>query len=637
MIVTLGSVAVGAILALVTTRANVALGGLRTFAVAGVVTAVLVHLLPEAVQELGLPALLAFGGALVLPQLVARLARARRPAISARGVGADLGFYGFALHQWAEGLALGTFVGPGHEGHGHGELVLAMAAHTVPLTAVFVVATLASRGRRSALYRTGTLLVATTLGFVAAGTISQSAIAEILPWLSAFVAGFLCHILLHDEGLSVRRGSVAGLLDVVGALAGIALPWLASGISVHEGHALQSGIRGALGEAFLQLVALTAPALLVGLVLAAGLQLASLRFVPRYAVNGGSLRQALRGIALGAPRPLCACGALPLAEALRKRGVGAAVVMAFLLAVPGLGIETFALTVAFFGPSFALLRLGAVLVLAVVVAVVFARVVATRGRSGPEPARDDAPHAHHAEGVTTEGFGTALRYFDELLLHTAPWTLVVLVVAAFVEVAMPRTALAGLADSGADILVIALVALPAYVSAAATAPLAAVLLMGGVSPGAVLVGLLLGPVTNLATIEFLQRGYGRWATGVGVGMLLALGVGLAMLLNGLGFEGATPRPLVSVAEPGWFAYAASAVLVLMLLRQLWRWGLHPWFEILDAGGHGHGHEHEHEHGHDGDHRHHHGHDHQHIPGLPGLLLPDAAHGSALGAGTDVKS
>ena len=43
----------GATLALVTTRGHVALGALRTFAAIAVVAAVLIQLLPEAVQELG--------------------------------------------------------------------------------------------------------------------------------------------------------------------------------------------------------------------------------------------------------------------------------------------------------------------------------------------------------------------------------------------------------------------------------------------------------------------------------------------------------------------------------------------------------------------------------------------------------
>ena len=57
--------------------------------------------------------------------------------------------------------------------------------------------------------------------------------------------------------------------------------------------------------------------------------------------RGGAFSQALRGAVVGAPLPICACGVLPLAESLRRRGAGAALVVAFLLATPELGVETF--------------------------------------------------------------------------------------------------------------------------------------------------------------------------------------------------------------------------------------------------------------------------------------------------------
>src|SRR5690606_30097966 len=312
---------------LVTTRGHVVLGALRTFAAIAVVTAVLVQLLPEAVQELGAAALVAFVSALVLPRSVALLGARlmRSTGISARGVGADLGFYGFLLHQAAEGLALGTFVG---DGHGHGDLVLGMAAHTVPLTAVFVAATLSARGRGSALRRTGALLVATAAGFGAAGTITATAVSGVLPWLSAAIAGLLCHILVHDEGLSVRRTPLAGALDVLGAVAGVALPWMAAGVHRHAVHLGHDDLRERLGHA-------------LGSRSPGGTRRA-----------GGAAAQALRGIGIGARLPLCAYGVLPLAEALRRRGAGPALVLAFLVSPPELGPATVTLTIWFLGTPF---------------------------------------------------------------------------------------------------------------------------------------------------------------------------------------------------------------------------------------------------------------------------------------------
>jgi uncharacterized protein len=668
MLVTLGAVAMGATLALVTTRGHVALGALRTFAAIAVVAAVLMQLLPEAVHELGGAGLAAFAGALVLPQFVALLAAklARGSGVSARGVGADLGFYGFLLHQWAEGLALGTFVGDEHAAHGHGDLVLGMAAHTVPLTAVFVAATLAARGRRSALVRTGTLLAATALGFLAAGTISASHVAGVLPWLSAAVAGFLCHILLHDEGLSVRRTPLSGALDVVGGVCGVALPWWAAGLGQHGLHTEHGGLREALTDAFFGLAVATAPMLLLGLVIGAGLQVLGSRIPGRYFGTGGPVQQAWRGIRTGASLPLCACGALPLAEALRQRGAGAALVVAFLVSAPELGPETLLLTAGFLGMPFAAVRLAAALLLAFVAAVVFGRLAQAGSGSGGKP----GPDAHAAGSMITGArtkvrWSDALAYFDELLLHIGPWALVGLVAAAYVHAVVPAGSLAGLTEGGLDLVVVALLSIPTYVCAASATPLGAVLVLKGLSPGAVLVGLLVGPATSVAAIGMLRRGYGWRVVGLGLAVIVGVSLGLGALVNALEVPAA---PAVTLATPEayeWLSVStgAMAVLVAMLLRQLWRWGPHPWFEILDAGSHGfghghgehdpdhhpeHGHAHEHAHGtEDSDHahehhapgdehRHHHAHDHAHIPGLPDLdrflsPAPSAApHGHAAG-------
>jgi uncharacterized protein len=651
MLVTLGAVAVGATLALVTTRGHVALGALRTFAAIAVVAAVLIQLLPEAVQELGGAGLAAFAGALVLPQLVARLAAklARGAGISARGLGVDLGFYGFLLHQWAEGLALGTFVSDEHAAHGHADLVLGMAAHTVPLTAVFVAATLAARGRRAALVRTGTLLLATALGFLAAGTISASHVAGVLPWLSAAVAGFLCHILLHDEGLSVRRTPLAGALDVAGGVVGVALPWWAAGLHAHGSHAEHGGLREALADAFFGLLFATAPMLLLGLVLGAGLQVLGSRIPGRYFGTRGVVRQAWRGIRTGTSLPLCACGALPLAEALRKRGAGAALVVAFLVSAPELGPETLLLTAGFLGTPFAAVRLVAALVLAFVAAVAFGRLA--RAGAG-EPAGGHAPAAAGSM-VTgprpTVRWSDALAYFDELLLHIGPWALVGLVAAAYVQAVIPAGALASLSGSGLDLVVVALLVIPIYVCAASATPLGAVLVLKGLSPGAVLVGLLVGPATSVAALGMLRRGYGFRVVSLGLAVIVGVSVGLGAVVNALEIPVTTAVALEASPPYGWVSTGAALVLVAMLLRQLWRWGPHPWFEILDAGSHGFGHghgahdpdhhptEHDHEHaghehaghehaGHEhgpvhhapGEHRHHHAHDHQHISGLPDL-------------------
>ncbi|MCA9708359.1 MAG: CotH kinase family protein, partial [Myxococcales bacterium] len=404
--------------------------------------------------------------------------------VSTHRVGTELGFYGFVAHQLAEGLALGTYAGHEHHGHSHESLVLAVAAHTLPLTALFVAEARAHGGQRSALRRTAAVALATVVGFALADAMQARLHVELHTWLAAGIAGFLVHVIFHHDHdhRPTRRGWL-GPLDIVGAAIGVALPlWAASSGSGHG-----EAVRAAVGDAFVELLLETAPMLLLGLALGAALQLLGSRIPARYYRGGGSLTQALRGIAVGAPLPLCACGVLPLAETLRRRGAGPALVMAFLIATPELGPETLALSVRFLGWPFAVLRLAAALGLALAIAVLFARLV--HADPSPRPASEPA-QALWPDTTSRRGLARVYGYFDELVLHTAPWTFVGLLAAAFVQVVVSEGSLAGLAASGLDVLVIAAVAMPSYVCAASATPLAAVLVLKGVSPGAVLVGLL---------------------------------------------------------------------------------------------------------------------------------------------------
>ena len=606
--ITLASVVIGAGLAVVTARGNLLLGGLRTFAIAAVAATVLVQILPEAVADLGGAALLAFAAALVLPGLVSQGLRRLRRNIAVETIGADFGYIGFAAHQFAEGIALGTLTGGEHAGHGHGDLVMAMAAHTVPLTAVFVAAWLTSRGKGSAARRTVGLLVATALGFALAGTVQRTEIALVQPWLSSFVAGFLCHVLLHDHGTTPRRGPLASALDVVGATAGVFLPVLALGAHRHGSAEAADQVRHLVGEAFVELVAETAPMLLLGLVLGAILQVVGSRIPGQYFARGSASRQALRGIAVGAPLPLCACGVLPIAEALRRRGAGPAMVMAFLVATPELGPETLTLTIRLLGGPFALVRLFAALALAYIAALAFAWLARWPSRSAPPP----APEASERVGVDAKReplrWTPVFRYFDELVLHTAPWTFVGLVAAAYVQAVLPAESLASLAERGLDVIVVGLVAMPTYVCAASATPIAAVLLLKGISPGAVLVGLLLGPATNIATIGVLRRGYGRRAVYSAIGFIVAVSFSFGYLVNALGVDTEVPAEILAQHDHAWWAWACVGVMGLVLVGQLWRWGTRPWSQILDVG-HDHGHDHDHDHDHDHGHDHHHHHHH----------------------------
>jgi uncharacterized protein len=601
LLITLASVLIGAVLAALLARDSALLGALRTFAVAAVATLVVVQLLPEAVEGIGGLGLLLFVAGILVPPLFAWMSRRIvRPGgkVTAGGVGMELGYLGFVAHQFVEGLALGTYSGPQHLDHDHADLVLAVAAHTVPLTALFIGAVLKRRGRRPAMRRLIALVLATGLGFAAAGWVHLGVAETVTPVLGALVAGFLCHVLVHKPDAEPPRTGIFRWIDVAAVALGVALPLSAS--HSHGFAGVDVDLRHRLWESWVELALETAPMLLLGLVLGALLQVIGSRIPTRWLTTGSASRQAVRGIAVGAPLPLCACGVLPIAEGLRARGAGPALVVAFLISTPELGPEAFTLSVRFLGWPFAIVRIVAALLVAYVAGVVFAHLVG----GAPSSAGTSAGAKPIVEHVARKGraIGTAWQAFDELLLHTAPWTVIGLLAAAYIEVVFPAEALAPLAKYGLDIVVIALVAMPMYVCAASTTPMAAVLIAKGVSPGAVLVGMLLGPATNVATVGVLGRAYGARATFGGVVAILVVACGIGVVINAVGVPVVLPVGIEATHEHGAWAFAACALIGGALAVQLWRFGIAGWLGVLDAG-HSHDHAHGHDHGHDHDHGH----------------------------------
>ena len=582
-----------------------------TFALVAALAVVLAQLLPDALGRVGLPALGVFALAAVLPAALQRLSARLAPRVRAdfeagdahehgSRWGLELGFVGLLVHKIADGVGIGTYGGPQHAEHGHLDVLLAIAAHTVPVVAVVAIAFYRHVGLRAALVRVFALAVATAFGVVLPSLVAASTYEVAEPWVTAAVAGLLLHVVTHHWHSDESPHELTGrLVDMAAVAAGVLLVLFAS-----RGHAHGHGgaeVRESMGDALVELGFETAPALVLGLAIGAVLSAFGSKLPVAWLRRGSPMRQAVRGALVGAPLPICACGVLPLAASLKRRGAGAALVVAFLLATPELGVETLALTARFIGWPFALTRLVAAIALAILAALVVHRVARASGST--ELAEESELAACEQDDESQPFLRRVLGHFDELVYHVGPWTIVGLVAAAYVQAVLPGDALGELRSYGLDILIVIAVAVPSYVCAASATPLAAVLLLKGMSPGAVLIGLLLGPATNLATVGFLNKSYGARATAFAIGALVLLAASFALVVNyvELPFEVAVGEEASHAHGP--IAIASALILALAVLRSIWRAGLRPWLASLGesmsvgAGGHDHVHSHSHDHAH----------------------------------------
>ena len=128
-------------------------------------------------------------------------------------------------------------------------------------------------------------------------------------------------------------------------------------------------------------------------------------------------------------------------------------------------------------------------------------------------------------GLMQKSWDGIVYSFTDLFDKVLFWLVVGLVFAALVKTFVPVTFLAEWGSGLPAMLIMLVVGIPMYVCATASTPIAAGLLLAGVSPGVAMVYLMAGPATNISTLGVIGKELGRrsliaYLTGVGVVALL---------------------------------------------------------------------------------------------------------------------
>lgn len=159
---------------------------------------------------------------------------------------------------------------------------------------------------------------------------------------------------------------------------------------------------------------------------------------------------------------------------------------------------------------------------------------------------------------------------NKLLSDTMVWLLIGIFFAALVQTFVPTAFLAQWGDGILAMIVVILISIPMYICATASTPIAAGLLLAGVSPGAVLVFMLAGPATNVATIGVVAKELGRRAvvayiTAV-IGVAIVFGFLTDYLVSHFGFEVSAMAGHEHQLLPSWISQLMALVLVILMLR-----------------------------------------------------------------------
>ena len=286
-----------------------------------------------------------------------------------------------------------------------------------------------------------------------------------------------------------------------------------------------------MSDFFVSLAGVTAqmsPYLLLGFLIAGILHVyVPGRFYTKYLSSGNRL-SVLYAALLGVPLPLCSCGVIPTAIGLKNERASNGAVASFLIATPQTGIDSILATFSVLGLGFALMRPAAALITGVCGGLIVNRLV-------PGRQYDDTPCAV-ASAQTGNRLFRVFRYacFD-MIQDIGARLLIGLIIAALINVAVPDSFFLRFTDRPLlQMLVILVVAVPMYICSTGSIPVAAALIMKGMSPGAAMVMLMAGPAVNMASILVIRKSMGGRFTAVYISTIVVFSILFGLLVNALG-------------------------------------------------------------------------------------------------------
>jgi uncharacterized protein len=319
-----------------------------------------------------------------------------------------------------------------------------------------------------------------------------------------------------------------------------------------------------LAWAFWSTIGQMAPFLLFGFLAAGALSvLVSASWIERN-LGRGKLGPVIKASAFGVPLPLCSCSVIPVAASLRKHGASKGATTAFLISTPQTGVDSIMATFSLLGWIIAVFRPVA----ALISGILGGAIVSLTGDNGGPTISAPEPCAEAC--CTSQGGGkiaAALRYGLLALPRDIGKSLLFgLILGALITVYIGDNDYFSQAvpPGPLQILVLMLVGIPLYICATASIPIAAGLIMAGVSPGAALAMLITGPATNSATIVTIWKVLGRRTCLIYLGTMMVSAFVGGMLLDSVVTIDQVQMAMHDDWMPTWFRHAAAIGLIGLL-------------------------------------------------------------------------
>ena len=349
-------------------------------------------------------------------------------------------------------------------------------------------------------------------------------------------------------------------------------------------------------NALILMLAEMAPYLLLGFFFAGLLRAFVPQSIYQRHLAPRNMKSVVKAAALGIPLPLCSCGVIPTSVGLRREGASHGACTSFLIATPQTGVDSIVATYSLMGLPFAIVRPVAALLTALFGGWLVNRYAREDESFSARQALsahadhcdcDDHDHdacAHHnatdAEASLWARFVGAMRYaYIDMLQDVGKWLVVGLLIAALITVAVPNEWLAALHNYKLlNMLIVLLVAIPMYVCATGSIPIAVSLMAKGLTPGAALVLLMAGPAVNSASMMVIGNVFGRRTLWLYITAIVAGAIGFGLCIDYLlpqdwfAVSGALTKAAgcthcLSAAD--WFWMALFGLLLLNAFGRKW--------------------------------------------------------------------
>ena len=298
-------------------------------------------------------------------------------------------------------------------------------------------------------------------------------------------------------------------------------------------------------------------------------------------LGNDSTGSVIKATIFGIPLPVCSCSVIPIAQGLKKEGASKGAVQSFLISTPITGVDSILATFSFFGLIFTAFRVISSIIIAIIVGLVQNFVE----KDNKEDIKDlevatssccsDSSCSTNTEKKKKQfSFKSAFSYaYVTLFIDMAKPLFIGLLLGSLFTTFMPKEYASMLFENQVlTYFVILLFSMPLYVCATASLPIAAALILQGMSGGAAFIFLTAGPATSAITMSVVYKTLGKTSLIVYVSTIAILSFIFAFIYDFSFGNVDIVNFSNSIEESSLFSQLASLIMLSLIAYYL----IKPW-------------------------------------------------------------